>query len=135
MLRSGRFDHVAIVVPSLGAALPFWRDTLGFAVSPEHEVPGQGVRAVFIASGATRIELIEPTAADSGVARFLAQRGGRATLHHLGFCTRELDAALAELAAGGYRLVDREPRQGAERMVAFLHPSAADGVMVELLAE
>lgn len=135
VLRHGRFDHVALVVPSIAAALAFWRDTLGFRAGDVHEVAAQGVRAVFLASGATRIELIEPVDTQSGVARFLAERDGRATLHHLGFVTGQIDAALAELLERGYRLVDLHPRPGAERPVAFLHPSAADGVLVELLAE
>jgi methylmalonyl-CoA/ethylmalonyl-CoA epimerase len=87
---------------------------------------------VFVSKGDSRVELLEPTDTESGVARFLAERG-RATLHHLCFEVVDLKATLDRLAREGVELVDRSPRQGAEGQVAFLHPRAAGGVLVELL--
>lgn len=129
---SGELHHVAVVVASIEAALPFYRDTLGLPPGPVHELPEQRVRAMFLGSGATRIELIEPLDASSGVATFLAARG-RPTLHHLCFVADDLAGTLRDLAAAGVELVDRVPRKGVHGAVAFLHPRAGDGVLVELI--
>ena len=90
------------------------------------------VRVAFATRDGTRIELLEPADATSGVARFVAERG-RPTLHHLCFVVDDLAATLARLADEGVELVDRAPRQGVEGLVAFLHPRAANGVLVELI--
>lgn len=128
----GELHHVAVVVPSIEAALPLYRDLLGSRAGPIHELPDQRVRAVFLGTGATRIELIEPLDAASGVATFLAARG-RSSLHHLCFIADDLPEALAQLAATGVELVDREPRPGVHGNIAFLHPRAGDGVLIELI--
>lgn len=128
----GPLHHVAVVVPSLAEALPFYTRTLGLRAGEPHELPGQAVRAVFVESGGTRVELIEPIDTSSGVARFLAQRG-RATLHHICYEVADLEGALRELGEQGVELVDREPRSGLAGRVAFLHPRSAGGVLVELL--
>lgn len=124
--------HVSVVVSSIAASLPFYRDTLHLEPGPIREIADQKVRVVFLEGPHTRIELIEPTDATSGVARFLAERG-RPSLHHLCFVVDDLRATLAALAARGVELIDREPRTGAEGAVAFLHPRASDGVLVELI--
>lgn len=124
--------HVSVVVASIADALPFYRDTLGLTPGAVREVVDQRVRVVFLSAPNTRIELIEPTDGDSGVARFLAERG-KPTLHHLCFVVDDLRATLASLAARGVELVDREPRRGADGDVAFLHPRASGGVLVELI--
>jgi methylmalonyl-CoA/ethylmalonyl-CoA epimerase len=137
---AGELHHVAVVVPSIDAALPFYRDTLGLIAGPVHDLPDQRVRAVFLAAGGTRIELIEPFepigspdgGQPSGVATFLAARD-RPTLHHLCFTADDLPGMLRDLDAAGVELVDRVPRAGAHGDVAFLHPRAADGVLVELI--
>jgi methylmalonyl-CoA/ethylmalonyl-CoA epimerase len=124
--------HVGIVVPSISAALPFYRDTLGLEADEPRDMPDQAVRVAFLGSGAVRIELLEPLDDVSGVARFLAERG-RPTLHHVCFAVDDLAGVLDGLAARGIELIDRAPRRGAEGMVAFLHPRAADGVLIELI--
>lgn len=131
-IAGAELHHVGIVVPSIAAALPFYRDTLGLEAGEAREMPDQAVRIVFIGSGAGRIELLEPLDDVSGVARFLAQRG-RPTLHHVCFAVDDVARVLDDLAASGTELIDREPRRGAEGMVAFLHPRAADGVLIELI--
>ena len=131
----GPIDHVAVVVHDIDAALPRYRELLGLA--PEAEVQyiaAQGVRLCFLPTGpfpAARVELIQPTDAESGVARFLASRGEG--LHHVCFGTTDLAAELARLDAAGAELVDRVPRPGAEGSVAFVHPRALSGVLWELL--
>jgi len=129
---AGPLHHVGIVVPSLSEAMPFYRDVLGYAAGPEHDFADQRVRVVFLTKGESRIELLEPTDADSGVARFLAERG-RATMHHVCFEVADIAAALDRLARDGIELVDHAPRRGVEGWVAFLHPRATGGVLIELL--
>lgn len=124
-------DHVGIAVEGLDETLAFYRDALGLHVERSEEVGSQRVRAHFLPAGAPRLELLEATAPDSPVARFLARRG--AGLHHVAFAVADIHAALAELKARGVRLIDEVPRPGAEgALIAFVHPSAARGVLVEL---
>jgi methylmalonyl-CoA/ethylmalonyl-CoA epimerase len=131
----GPIDHVAVVVHDLDAALPRYRELLGLGPDTEVQtITAQGVRLCFLPSGpspAARIELIQPTDAESGVARFLASRGEG--LHHVCFGTTDLAAELARLDAAGAELVDRVPRRGAEGSVAFVHPRTLSGVLWELL--
>ena len=131
-IGAGPLHHVGVAVPKLADAIPFYRDVLGYTIGPVHDLPEQRIRAVFATQGASRVELLEPTDADSGVARFVAERG-RATLHHICFEVKDLAGTLDRLAADGVELVDRTPRRGIEGPVAFLHPRAAGGVLVELL--
>lgn len=131
-MNVGALHHVAIAVPSLADALPFYAGTLGMRAGEPHLLPDQDVRAVFLESAGTRLELIEPVGTASGVARFLAERG-RATLHHVCYEVEDLEAALRELGGSGVELIDREPRSGLAGRVAFLHPRSAGGVLVELL--
>jgi len=131
-IDAGELHHVGIAVPSLAETIPFYRDTLGYAVGPQIAVEEQRVRVVFCERDASRIELLEPSDATSGVARFVAERG-RATLHHLCFVVDDLPGTLARLADDGVELIDRVPRRGVHGAVAFLHPRAADGVLVELM--
>jgi len=129
---TGELHHVSVVVPSIADALPFYLDTLRMHAGSVREIPDQQVRAVFLTAPNTRIELIEPTDTVSGVARFLAERG-KPALHHVCFVVDDLRGTLRALEARGMELIDREPRRGAEGDVAFLHPRAAGGVLVELI--
>lgn len=131
-MNVGELHHVGVVVASIAEALPFYTRTLGMRAGEPHDLPGQGVRAVFVESGSTRLELIEPLDASSGVARFLAERG-RSTLHHICYEVADLDDALRELGEQRVQVLDREPRTGLAGRVAFLHPRSAGGVLVELL--
>jgi methylmalonyl-CoA/ethylmalonyl-CoA epimerase len=128
----GELHHVAVVVASIADSLPFYRDTLGLRPGPVREIADQRIRAVFLSAPNTRIELIEPTDAGSGVARFLAERR-KPTLHHVCFVVDDLRTTLRALEARGMELIDREPRRGSEGDVAFLHPRASGGVLVELI--
>ena len=126
-----KIDHIGIVVRSIEEALKVYRDALGLPLAHVQEVPEQQVRIAFLPIGDCEIELVEPTAADSGVARFLEKRGEG--LHHICFEVEDIEAALRDLAARGLRLIDRQPRQGAIGRVAFLHPKSAHGVLIELV--
>ena len=132
MIRLGSLHHVAIAVPRIADVLPFYRDTLGLAAGPVRELPDQRVRVAFVGGEGDRIELVEPTDDASGVARFVAERG-RPTLHHVCYVVDDLAATLRTLAADGVELIDEHPRRGAHGVVAFLHPRASGGVLIELM--
>ena len=124
-------DHVGIAVKDLAAALAFYRDALGLHVEAPEDVASQRVRAHFIPTGQASLELLEATAADSAIAKYVEKRGPG--LHHITLRVDDIRAAIDQLKARGVRLVDEQPRPGAEgALVAFIHPSAAHGVLVEL---
>jgi methylmalonyl-CoA/ethylmalonyl-CoA epimerase len=124
-------DHVGIAVSSIDDALSFYRDALGLEIEAPEEVPSQRVRAHFIAAGDSAIELLEATSDDSPIAKYVTKRGPG--LHHITLRVGDIAAALAQLKARGVRLIDETPRSGAHgSLVAFIHPSSAHGVLVEL---
>ena len=124
-------DHIGIAVANLSDALAFYRDALGLEVEAPEEVASQRVRAHFIPVGESAIELLEATADDSPIAKYVAKRGPG--LHHITLRVDDIRAALARLKAKGVRLIDAEPREGAHgSLVAFVHPASAHGVLVEL---
>ena len=126
-----RLDHVGIAVRDLPAAAAFYREALGLDVSEPHEVPTERVRVAFVPVGQAALELLEATSEASAIARSIASRGPG--LHHITLRVPDLDAALGRLRALGVRLVDQSARPGAHgARVAFIHPSAAGGVLVEL---
>lgn len=125
-------DHVGIAVGDLAEALAFYRDALGLEIEAPEEVVSQRVRARFAPVGEAAIELVEATAPDSPIAKYLDRRGPG--LHHVALRVEDIQASLATLKARGVRLVDETPRPGAHgSLVAFIHPSAAHGVLVELV--
>lgn len=125
-----RIHHVGIVVTRLEAAYGFYRDTLGLPLLTEATIADQGVRAALLGAGETEIELIEPRERSSGVGRYLARHGEG--LHHVCFDVPRVDATLADLASRGVELIDVAPRAGLAGRVAFLHPRACAGILVEL---
>jgi methylmalonyl-CoA/ethylmalonyl-CoA epimerase len=127
-----KIEHLGIATSSIKDALEFWRDTLGLEVAETEEVEEQKVRVAMLPLGESRIELLEPTSADSPVAKFLEKRG--AGIHHIAVRVPDIRAALASLKEGGARLIDETPRVGAGGcLVAFIHPSSAGGVLLELV--
>jgi methylmalonyl-CoA epimerase len=126
-----RLDHVGIAVRDMAAALAFFRDALGLDVEPPEDVPSQQVRAHVIPLGGPALELLEAAGPASPIARYLDRRGPG--IHHITIAVDDIHAVLARLKARGVRLVDETPRPGADgALVAFVHPSAAHGVLVEL---
>jgi methylmalonyl-CoA/ethylmalonyl-CoA epimerase len=127
-----RIEHIGIATERMDEALAFWRDALGLDVVHTEEVAEQGVRVAMLPVGEPRVELLEPTHADSPVAKFLAKRGPG--VHHIAVRVDDIRAALARLKAQGARLIDETPRVGAEGcLVAFVHPASAGGVLLELV--
>lgn len=126
-----KINHMAVVVADTETALRFWRDGLGLPVEREEEVPEQATAVAFLPAGESHIELLRPTDTGSGLARYLAKRGPG--MHHVCLEVADLDAVLARLKAGGFRLIDETARVRADgRRYAFVHPEAAQGVLVEL---
>ena len=125
-------DHIGIAVANLGDALSFYRDALGLEIQTPEEVPSQRVRVHFIPVGDSSLELLEATDHRSPIAKYTAKRGPG--LHHITLRVDDLAAALAQLKERGVRLIDEAPRPGAHgSLVAFIHPSSAHGVLVELM--
>ncbi len=125
-------DHVAIAVPSIRAVLPIFELISGTTGSPVEHVASQQVDVAFLGSGPARIELIQPTALDSAVQRFLDKRG--TALHHIAYRVTNIDETLGKLAAAGVRLIDEHARAGAGgHRVAFLHPESTGGILIELV--
>jgi len=124
-------DHIGIAVGDLGQALAFYRDGLGLEVEPPEEVPSQRVRAHFVPVGEATIELLEATSPDSPIAKFIEKRGPG--VHHVTLRVDDLRAVLDRLKERGIRLIDEQPRPGAEgALIAFVHPASTHGVLVEL---
>lgn len=129
MFRS--IDHVGIIVQSIDESLQTYRDRLGFPLLERMLIPEQNVEAAFLDAGNSKLELIAPTDTTSGTARFLQNRGEGT--HHICFEVDDIAAALAELRGRGLRLIDETPRRGVHGLVAFVHPKATHGTMIELL--
>jgi methylmalonyl-CoA/ethylmalonyl-CoA epimerase len=125
-----RIHHVGIVVKRLEHAYRFYRDTLGLPLLKEATLPDQRVRAALLGAGESEIELIEPLDETSGVGRFLAKRGEG--LHHLCFDTPDIAKTLTALRERHVELLDATPRSGLAGRIAFVHPRACCGVLVEL---
>ncbi|NJE48199.1 methylmalonyl-CoA epimerase [Thermococcus sp. 9N3] len=125
-----KIDHVGIAVKNLEEAIKVW-EGLGLKVEEIEEVPDQKVRTAIIHIGESRIELLEPTAEDSPIAKFIAKRGEG--IHHIALGVTDIEEHLKELKEKGYRLIDEEPRIGAGgAKIAFVHPKAVTGVLLEL---
>jgi methylmalonyl-CoA epimerase len=124
-------DHIGIAVKDLPAALAFYRDALGLEVEAPEEVASQHVRAHFVPVGESKLELLEPTGAESAIAKYVEKRGPG--LHHITLRVEDIQAAVAQLKARSVRMIDEQPRPGAEgSTIAFIHPSSAHGVLIEL---
>jgi methylmalonyl-CoA/ethylmalonyl-CoA epimerase len=126
-----RIDHIGIVVRDVQAALKVYEVVLGLPPRKVAEVPEQGVRVAFLPVGESDVELVQPTDDDTGVARFLENRGEG--VHHICLEVEDVEAALARLKEHGVPLIDETPRQGVRGRVAFLHPKGMHGVLVELV--
>ena len=124
-------QHLGVAVESIEKALAFWRDALGLELKEIEIVEDQGVRVAMLPIGESRIELLEATASETPVGKFLAKRGPG--IHHLCVEVSDINAKLGELKARGARLIDERPRIGAGgSLVAFIHPSSTGGVLIEL---
>jgi methylmalonyl-CoA/ethylmalonyl-CoA epimerase len=127
--RGTRIAHIGIAVHALDALLPFYRDILGLPEVPLDDADGASIAG--LAAGESLVELLAAKSDDSPIGKFVAKRGPG--IHHVCFAVDDLDGTLARCRAAGLRLIDETPRLGAEgKRIAFLHPSATGGVLVEL---
>lgn len=127
-----KINHLGIATKGIDDALQFWQDALGLENVHTEIVEDQKVRVAMLPIGESRIELLEPTCEDSPISKFLEKRGGG--IHHIAVEVEDIFAALAKLKEKGMRLIDETPRIGAEGcLVAFVHPSSANGVLLELV--
>jgi len=127
-----KIDHLGIATKGIEEALKFWEDALGLENVHTETVEEQKVRVAMLPIGESRIELLEPTADDSPISKFLEKRGSG--IHHIAIEVPDIRAALARLKSEGARLIDEEPKIGAEGcLVAFVHPAASGGVLLELV--
>lgn len=128
-----RIDHIAIVVRDLDAALQVYCDALGLPLERVEEIPAEQVRVAFLPLPAAdgEIELVQPTAGDTGIARYLARRGEG--MHHICFEVDDIRAAMDEMAASGLQVLEEEPHLGSQgQKYVFIHPKTAHGVLIEL---
>ena len=130
MTRIKKINHVAIAVSDVDQALVFWRDALGLKVDHIEDVPSQKSRVVFLPVGDSEVELVNPTSEDTGMAKFIEERGGG--LHHLCFEVDDIDSMLEELTSKGTRLINEKALDLPGRRMAFVHPKSTNGVLVEL---
>ena len=125
-----KIDHLGIVVRSIDEAIDYYEKALGLSCKGREEVPVQKVRTAFFLVGEVRLELIEPTSADSPVAKYLEKHGEG--LHHVGFATDDIIRQLQQAKQAGCNLIDETPVKGAGgKLVAFLHPKSTHGVLTE----
>src|SRR5512144_146855 len=126
-----RIDHIGIAVNSLDAALSIYRDALGLEVTQIMDEPEQKVKVAFLPRGGSEIELLEPYPGDGPVRKFMEKRGEG--IHHVCLEVDDIEASLAQLAAAGVQLIDAAPRMNSRgQKIAFIHPKAANGVLIEL---
>lgn len=125
-------DHIGIATDELDKTTALWRDALGLEPDTTEEIASQGVRVAMLPIGESHIELLEPLTKDSPVGRFLGKRGPG--IHHIAIRVDDIRAAMTRLKEKGARLIDETPRLGAGGcLVAFIHPSSANGVLLELV--
>jgi len=126
-----KINHIGIAVHSLEATLPFYRDCLGMAFKGQEEVAEQKVKVAMLQVGESKIELLEPTGADSPIAKFLEKNGPG--IHHVAYEVENIEAAIANMLQQGARMIDETPRNGAHgTRIAFVHPKSSNGVLTEL---
>ncbi|MEN4011842.1 MAG: methylmalonyl-CoA epimerase [Chloroflexota bacterium] len=130
MAKIKKINHVAIAVADVEASLTFWRDALGLVVDHIEDVPSQKATVVFIPVGESEVELVRPTSDDTGVAKFIAERGGG--MHHLCFEVDDIQSMLDDLKTKGVKLINEKPLELPGRKMAFVHPKSTGGVLVEL---
>lgn len=130
-MKPTHIEHIGIAVNSLSEAIPFYEKVLGLKCYNIEEVADQKVKTAFFKVGMTKIELLESTDPEGPIGKFIGKRGEG--IHHIAFAVEDIEAKLREAEAAGVRLIDTEPRRGAEGLsIAFLHPRSTFGVLTEL---
>ena len=132
-MKPTHIEHLGIAVTSLEETIPFFEFLSGSKCYSIEEVADQKVKTAFFKVGQTKIELLEPTCPESTIAKFIEKNGGRGGIHHVAFNVENVAEALKEAEAFGIKLIDAQPRKGAENlMIGFLHPKNTCGVLTEI---
>ncbi|MFP4065434.1 MAG: methylmalonyl-CoA epimerase [Bacteroidales bacterium] len=130
-MNISHIEHIGIAVKNLDESIRFYEDVLGMKCYSIEEVADQKVRTAFFRVGDTKIELLESTDPEGPIGKYVEKKGEG--VHHMAFAVKDIDNALAQLDEKGIRLIDKEPRKGAEGLdIAFLHPKSTQGVLMEL---
>jgi methylmalonyl-CoA/ethylmalonyl-CoA epimerase len=130
-MKPTHIEHIGFAVNSLSEAIPFYEKVLGLKCYSIEEVADQKVKTAFFKVGMTKIELLESTDPEGPIGKFIEKRGEG--IHHIAFAVEDIEAKLRKAEAAGVRLIDTEPRRGAEGLsIAFLHPRSTFGVLTEL---
>lgn len=130
-MNISHIEHIGIAVKNLDDAIKYYENVLGLKCYAIEEVKDQKVRTAFFRAGETKIELLESTEADGPIGKFIEKKGEG--IHHIAFAVNGLESALTEAEEKGIKLIDKEPRKGAEGLhIAFLHPKYTHGVLTEL---
>ncbi len=130
-MKITKVDHIGIAVNNMDEALAFYRDTLGITSTGTEIIEEQKVKVAFLPLGDTELELLESTAPDGAVAKFIEKRGEG--IQHIALRVDNIEEALAELKDKDFKLIDQQPRYGAgNARIAFLHPKATGGILLEL---
>ncbi|MDF1558808.1 MAG: methylmalonyl-CoA epimerase [Bacteroidales bacterium] len=130
-MKPTHIEHIGIAVKSIADAIPFYERVLGLKCYNIEEVADQKVRTAFFMIGQTKIELLESTDPEGPIGKFIEKRGEG--IHHIAYAVESIEERLREAEEAGIRLIDAEPRRGAEGMsIAFLHPKSTFGVLTEL---
>lgn len=130
MAEIKKLNHIAVAVDNISEALNFWEGALGIKLDHMEDVPSQKVKVAFLSVGDSEVELVQPTAEDTGTAKFLKAHG--AGMHHLCFEVDNIEEMLADLMSKNIRLINEKPLVLEGRKMAFIHPKSASGVLVEL---
>lgn len=130
MAKVTKINHVAIAVQDIESAAAFWKTALGLEIEHVEDVPSQKSTVAFLPIGESEVELVQPTSDDTGLAKFLAEKGGG--IHHLCFEVDDIESMLADLKGKGVRLINETPQVLPGRKMAFVHPKSTGGVLVEL---
>jgi methylmalonyl-CoA/ethylmalonyl-CoA epimerase len=127
-----RVDHIGIAVTDLEKACAFY-EALGLERAGVEEVPDQKVKVAFFPCGDSELELLESTSPDGPIAKFIEKNGGRGGIQHIAIRVPDIKAAIADMQAKGFTMIDTEPRYGAGgASIAFVHPKSTGGVLIEL---
>lgn len=128
-----KVDHVGIAVNNLEETLKFYEEVLGLKCEGTEVVEEQKVKVAFLPVGDTELELLESTTEDGPIAKFIAKNGGRGGIQHVAVRVDNIETAIEEVKAKGYKMIDETPRYGAgNARIAFCHPKGTDGVLLEL---
>jgi methylmalonyl-CoA/ethylmalonyl-CoA epimerase len=129
-MKISHIEHIGIAVKNIDEAISYYEEVLGLKCYAIEEVKDQKVKTAFFMVGQTKIELLESTDPEGPIGKFIANRGEG--MHHMAFAVENLEACLKEAEEKGIRLIDQQPRKGAERLhIAFLHPKSTIGVLTE----